>query len=198
MAFMLAIISISTAWGEFRFGPQAGFNVSNYFWKQPLIESKYGVGPTAGILGELMIPGIGFGVDMALRYNMDASRINLGEHYVWSSDGYGNDVFRLHQLQLPVNLRFKYTRLEGVERYVAPFAFVGPVFNFALKQGDCGAIEHPAASVGIQFGLGGEFFEHLQLSAAYQWGVAYQIRTVKLDNLSARNSGFNINLAWLF
>lgn len=196
----LAILAIVcfTASAEFRWGVQAGVNVSNYYWKQPLLKSSYGVGPTAGLIGEIMIPGIGFGIDFGLRYNMRASSVNLGDHYVWSSDGYGDVNYKLHQLQLPVNLRFKYTNLNGFEQYAAPFVFAGPVFNFALKQSNCPAIEHPAASVGLQFGLGGEFLEKIQLSFAYRLGVAYEIRTVKLDNLSARSSGFNINVAYLF
>lgn len=187
-----------TASAEFRWGPIAGMNVSNFYWKQPLLKSGQQVGFQAGLLGEIMIPGIGFGVDFALRYDMRGAKINLGDHYVWSSEGYGEENLKLHTLEIPVNLRFKWTRMDGLEHYVAPFAFIGPVFQFNLGQSNCAAIEHPDGSVGLQFGLGGEFLEHIQLSASYIWGVTYDVRTVKLDNLSARTSSWNINVAYLF
>lgn len=56
----------------------------------------------------------------------------------------------------------------------------------------------PVGSVGIQFGLGGEFLEHIQLSASYVLGVTYSVRTVKLDNISGRTSYWSVNLACLF
>ena len=104
----------------------------------------------------------------------------------------------MHTIQIPVHLRFKWTRMNGVEHYVAPFAFVGPTFNFKVASSKCDAIEKPAGSVGLQFGLGGELLEHIQLSLSYQWGVTYELRTVKLDNLSATASSWNINVAYLF
>lgn len=194
---ILAVCALSAS-AEFRWGPQAGWNMSNYYWKQPLLDSSQRSGFQAGLLGEVMIPGIGFGIDLGLRYAYTDGTVNLGDHYVWSSDGYENGSFSLHRIEVPIHLRFKWTRMDGFEHYVAPFAFVGPVVRFNVSQSDCAAIEHPAGSLGIEFGLGGEFLEHIQLSASYTWGVSYDIRTVKLDNLSARSSSWNINVAYLF
>ncbi len=191
----LSVLSVSA---EFRWGPNVGININNYYWKQPLLKSDYRCGVNAGVLGELMIPGIGFGIDMGLNYNMHSGSVDLGSYPVWSNDGYKDMNFTLHTIQIPVHLRFKWTRMNGVEQYVAPFAFVGPVFSFTAAQTKCAAIVHPAGCVGLQFGLGGEFIEHIQLSCSYQWGVTYELRTVKLDNLSARSSSWNINIAYLF
>lgn len=194
---LLAVFSLSAS-AEFRWGPTAGVNFNNFYWKQPLLESSMSTGFQAGIMGEIMIPGIGFGIDMAARYNMHGASVNLGDHYVWSVDGYENQTLRLHALDIPVHLRFKWTRMDGFEKYVAPFAFVGPVFSFNLSQSKCDAIEHPAGSIGVEFGIGGEFIEHIQLAVSYQLGATYDLRTVKLDNLSARSSSWNINIAYLF
>lgn len=194
---LLSCITLCAS-AEFRWGPTAGLNINNYYWKQPLLKSNYRCGGQAGLLGEIMIPGIGFGVDFALKYAYHSGSVNLGDQHVWSSDGYKNGDFSLHSINVPVSLRFKWTRMDGLEHYVAPFAFAGPVFCFNMAQSNCDAIEHPVGSVGLQFGIGGEFLEHIQLSFAYQWGVAYDLRTVKLDNLSARSSSWNINLAYLF
>lgn len=197
LLIILAAVAL-TASAEFRWGPQAGLNINDYYWKQPLLKSDMRCGANAGLLGELMIPGIGFGVDFGLMYNLHSATIDLGSHYVWSSDGYKDIDYRMHTIQIPVHLRFKWTRMNGVEHYVAPFAFVGPTFNFKVASSKCDAIEKPAGSVGLQFGLGGELLEHIQLSLAYQWGVTYELRTVKLDNLSATASSWNINVAYLF
>lgn len=195
---LLVALSALTASAEFRWGPTAGLNINNYYWRQPLLESRYRCGVNAGILGELMIPGIGFGVDLGLNYNMHSGYVNLGEQHVWSVDGYENLNMSLHTIQIPIHLRFKWTRMNGVEQYIAPFAYVGPAFSFAVAQTKCAAIEHPAGSVALQFGLGAEIIEHIQISACYQWGVSYELRTIKLDNLSARASSWNINVAYLF
>ena len=194
---LLTVVCLSAS-AEFRWGPTAGLNISNYYWKQPLLESNQKCGFQAGLMGELMIPGIGFGIDFAARYNMQGASVNLGDHKVWNSDGYENMDFRLHTLEIPVNLRFKWTRMDGLEHYIAPFAYLGPVFQFHLSQTKCAAIEHPAGSVSLQFGLGAEVLEHIQISASYSWGVTYCARTVKLDNMSARVSSWNVNLAYLF
>lgn len=198
LLFILLIVSTLSASAEFRWGPTAGLNISNYYWRQPLLKSQYQCGFQAGLMGEIMIPGIGFGIDFAARYNMHGASVNLGDQYVWSSDGYKNQTFRLHAIDLPIHLRFKWTRMDGLEHYIAPFAYVGPVFSFNVAQSDCAAIEHPAGSVGIDFALGAEFLERIQLSVGYQWGTTYDLRTVKLDNLSGRTSAWNINVAYLF
>lgn len=195
---LLLLISALTASAEFRWGPTAGVNINNYYWKQPLLSSQYRCGLNAGLLGEIMIPGIGFGIDLGLNYNMHTATVNLGDHYVWSSDGYTDTNFTMHSIQVPVHLKFKWTRMNGVEQYIAPFAFVGPAFNFTVSQSKCDAIEHPTGNIALQFGAGAEFIEHIQVWFCYQWGVTYEMRTVKLDNMSARSSAFNINVAYLF
>lgn len=202
--YILALLIFSTvafnASAEFRWGPQIGLNGSGFYWKQKLVTSRYALGPTAGIMGEVMIPGIGFGIDMGLRYQMNGAKVNFGERYIWSSppENLGNEKVLMHTLQIPVNLRFKWTRLDGLERIVAPFAYAGPVFTFNLTDNKCSAIEYPEGTVDIQIGAGAELFEHLQISGGYYWGVSYQVRTIKLDNFSARPQGWFVNAAWLF
>ena len=198
---LLTLLLILTAFGasaEFRWGPTAGINISTLHWKQDLITTKGTLGVNAGVRGEIMIPGIGFGVDFALKYSLHGAKVNFGEKTVWASSGYGNEDVKLHTLQIPLNIRFKWTRMNGAERIAAPFVYAGPVFTFNLSTSKLDCIEHPEGSFGLQCGIGGEFFEHLQLSAGYLWGLSYDIRTIKLDNFSAQNRGWQVNLAWLF
>lgn len=198
IAILLILISSFSVSAEFRWGPTAGINISELYWKQKLVDTGMLTGPNAGVMGEIMIPGIGFGVDIALKYSMRGAAVNFGDQYIWSSEGYGKENVWFHTLQIPLNLRFKWTRMNGLEHYVAPFVYGGPVFNFNLSTTKLPIIEHPAGSFGLQCGIGGEFLEHLQLSAGYYWGISYDVKTIKLDNFSGRNRGWQINLAYLF
>ena len=195
---LVAVLSVLTASAEFRWGPTAGVNFNTYNFKQDLIDVKMSTGGQAGVMGEMMFPGIGFGIDLGLLYNLHGAKINLGQKEVWAADGYGNEQVWMHTLQIPVHLRFKYTRLSGLERYIAPFAFAGPVFTFHLSDNGCKAIESPAGTVSIQFGLGVELKERFQIFGSYDLGVSYELRTLKLDNFSARPSTWNEGVAYLF
>lgn len=197
LTIITVLISLSAS-AEFRWGPTVGMNINTLGWRQELLETKQMVGFNAGLQGELMIPGIGFGIDMALKYDRHGAKVNFGQWKLWQSQGLGNENVWFNTIQVPINLKFKWTRMNGLEHYVAPFVFGGPVFGFTCSTSRIDAIEHPAGYVALQCGVGGEFFEHLQLSAGYSWGVTYEVRTVQLDNLSAHPQGWFINLAWLF
>lgn len=194
----LLLAGAASAEAKFRWGPEAGVNISNLYWKQDLVKTTRLCGPTVGIKGELMIPGIGFGIDVGLRYQMNGAHVNFGDKKIWSSSGYGNQNLWIHTLQIPVDLRFKWTRMEGFEDYLAPFVFVGPVFSFNCGTNHAPMVEVPGGTVDLQFGLGAEIFQHFQLSADYYIGLSYQTRTVKLDNFSARQRGWNVSLTYLF
>lgn len=198
IALLLVFSAVFTCSAEFRWGPTAGINVSSLFWKQKLVETNQTCGFNAGVMGEIMIPGIGFGVDFGLRYSYRGAKVHFGQKEIWASSGYGTENVMFHTIQIPVNLRFKWTRMEGLEHYIAPFAYAGPLFNFNVATNDVPAIEYPTGSVGLQFGLGLELLERYQISAGYLWGLSYDCRTVKLDNFSARTQGWQVNVAVLF
>ena len=108
LAALLLILCVSVpASAEFRWGPTAGVNFSNFHFKQKLIDTDMTVGPNVGLMGEIMIPGIGFGIDFALKYNMHGANVHFGQKEVWASDGFGTEKVRLHTLDVPINLRFK-------------------------------------------------------------------------------------------
>lgn len=197
---VVLIIAATTlgASAEFRWGPTVGVNISELYWKQKLVDTSLQAGPNVGVMGEIMIPGIGFGIDLALKYSMHGANVNFGDQYIWSSEGFGKEKLWFHTLQIPLNVRFKWTRMNGFEHYAAPFVYGGPMFNFNLSTTDLPIIEHPTGSFGLQCGIGGEFFERYQLSAGYYWGISYDVRTVKLDNFSGRARGWQINFAVLF
>lgn len=183
---------------EFRWGPTAGVNISELYWKQDLLETSLKPGFNVGVMGEVMIPGIGFGIDFGLKYAMHGAKVNFGAHEVWKADGYGDENLQFHTIQLPVNLRFKWTRMNGFEHYLAPFVYGGPAFTFNVSDNNLDCVKIPLGSVGLQCGIGGEFLERYQLSVGYLWGITYDVQTVKLDNLTGRQRGWQINFAVLF
>lgn len=195
---VLTIIMTSAflASAEFRWGPTAGVNFNTLHWKQDLAKTTFLTGGQVGIAGELMIPGIGFGIDLGIHYNLHGAHVNFGDYEVWSSSGIHNQNVWLHTLEIPLNLKFKWSRMNGFEQYIAPFVFGGPVFNFTVGTNRQPALEHPAGYVAIQCGLGAEIFEKYQISGGYSWGISYQVRTIKLDNYSAQPRGWFINLAY--
>ncbi|MDE6017246.1 MAG: PorT family protein [Muribaculaceae bacterium] len=197
---VLALIAIICGLGanaEFRWGPTASINFNNFHWKEPLLETHLRTGFDAGLMTEVMIPGIGFGIDAGLTYGMKSAKVNFGEWKIWNSEGFGNETVTLHTVNIPLHLRFKYTRLEGVEETIAPLIYAGPVFTFNVA-GNCKALEQPVGTVSLDFGIGCELFQKVQVSVGYLWGVSYSTRTIKLENLSGRADGFRINLAYFF
>lgn len=188
---------------EFRWGPTATMNISTYHFNQDLIKVDPSPGADVGVMGELMFPGIGFGIDFGLQYSAHGSKLHLGDYNVWSNDGFGVEQSYLHTIQIPVNLRFKYTNLYGWERTIAPFVYGGPVFEIiagqtGVEQNGKKALETSNGCISLQCGLGAELWRHFQISAGYYWAMTYETRTVKLDNVSARSQGWNVKLTYLF
>lgn len=194
---LIALICGIGANAELRWGPTASVIFNNFHWKEPLLETHTRTGFDVGVMTEIMIPGIGFGVDAGLTYGMRNSKVNFGEWEVWKSQGYGNENVVLHTVNIPLHLRFKYTRLEGLEETIAPLAFAGPVFQFNAAT-NCKALQQPFGTVALDFGIGCELLQKYQISFGYLWGLSYSAKTKVLENLSTRADGFRINVAVLF
>ena len=197
LSILAAVVCVAAS-AEFRWGPTAGVNVTSYKYSQDLFAIAPSVGGSAGVMGELMFPGIGFGIDFGLNYNLHGSKLHLGDKNVWASDGYGVEQSWLHTIEVPINLRFKYTNLNGIERKIAPFVYGGPLFSIIAGHSTLDALKYTGGSVMLQCGVGAELFEHLQISAGYYWGMTYETQTIKLEDLTSRSQGWRVNLTYLF
>lgn len=195
---ILAAVVCLAASAEFRWGPTVGANFTTYKYSQDLFEIDTSVGGGVGVIGELMFPGIGFGIDFGLNYNLHGSKLHLGDKKVWASDGYGIEQSWLHTIEVPISLRFKYTNLNGIERMIAPFVYAGPVFSIIAGHNKLDALEYSGGSVMLQCGIGAELFENFQISGGYYWGMTYETRTVKLDDFISKSQGWRVNLTYLF
>lgn len=198
---LLAVVALSAplkSVAEFRYTPQVGVSFTNLKFKQDLFDVKGSTGFSVGILGEMMFPGIGFGVDIGLGYEMLGASTNLGQCKMWASQGYGDPRIYLHYLRIPLHLRYKHTRLNGLEDYIAPFAFVGPSFGIRMANSKCDAYDFSGGDLSIDFGAGFELFRNWQISGCYTMGLTYALEAKILQGFSARNSSWNIRLAYFF
>lgn len=181
---------------QFRWGPSVGMSVNNLKFKQELFDVSKGIGGSAGVKAEMMFPGIGFGLDMGLYYEQRATTLDLGQKLIWSSEGYGKEKIWLHSIDIPFNLKFKWTRMQGLEDYVAPFVFGGPVFTIQAGHSKCDALKYSGGDVSLIVGGGFELYRRWQVSASYTWGMTYALKTRLLTDLSARNRTIDIKVTY--
>lgn len=194
----MALLTVFVAGAQFRYGPTAGVTVSSLHFKQKLFDVDQTVGGAAGITAEMMFPGIGFGIDFGLDYQMRGAVLNLGQREIWSSQGYGNERSWLHYLNIPVHLRFKWTRMDGFEDILAPFVFGGPEFGFLVGHNRIPALEYAVGEIGLAAGAGVEIKRRWQVSASYTWGMTYALKTKLLTDMSAQNRTWNVRVAYMF
>lgn len=198
IVFALVALSCIAASAQFRWGPTLGATITNLKFKQDLITVDRSAGFSAGVVTEMMFPGIGFGINSGVYYEQKGATLHLGEKKVWASQGYGVDRSYLHYMEIPINLRFKWTRMGGLEDYVAPYVYGGPTFGILLGHSRIKALQYAGGDIGMCVGGGFEIFKRWQLSADYCWGIVYAEKTKLLDDFSAKNRTINIRVSYLF
>lgn len=202
--FLISFLALAaaqhvSAQNDARWGVTLGANFNNIHFKQNnFISTKMGFGPQVGITGEMNIAGLGFGIDGSLLYSMRTGKINYGEHKVWSSMGLGNENCRMHYLDVPVNLKFKFKRLGGLENTFMPIVFAGPTLSFAVGHNLSDVNKYKPVSVLIHTGIGFEFFKKVQLNVAYNFSVGETLRTRLLDDNIAKNRCWSAAVTYYF
>lgn len=195
---MAALLMPLSSNAQFRRSVVAGVNINDLVFKQDLAGVSSLVGAQAGVEGELMFPGIGFGLSFGLMYNQLGGQVNLGEKKIWASEGYGNEKLYLHNITIPLHLRFKWTRLNGFEDTLAPLIFGGPEFSILAGHSKCDAIKWAGGDLGLTAGIGAEIFKKWQVTASYTWGMTYSLKTKLLDDYSARQRHWAVRVAYFF
>ncbi|MGN1246471.1 MAG: outer membrane beta-barrel protein [Muribaculaceae bacterium] len=193
-----ALANSLTASAETRWGVTAATNISNMKFNQDLASTSQVCNFSVGVTGELIIPGIGFAVDGSLLYSQLGSKINLGEYPVWSTDGIGSPRTYQHYLEIPLNLKFKYSNLNGIENTIAPIVFGGPTFTILMAHSDIPALKYAGGEFSAHVGMGCELIRRIQVTASYNWGLTYALRTVKLDQYSAKNRYWRVAVTYMF
>lgn len=197
LTLLLTAITLGAS-AQLRWGPTVGVDLSTLKFKQDLFDVDKTVGGSAGVMGELMFPGIGFGIDLGALYEMRGAKLHLGQRKIWASQGYESPRVFLHYLNIPLHLRFKWTRMEGFEDYLAPYIFGGPEFGFLLGHSHIPALDYAGGEIGLAAGIGFELFRRWQVQGSYTWGVTYALKTSLLTNMSGQNRTWNVRVIYLF
>ena len=198
MIAVVALCAVSTARAQMRWGASAGININNMKFKQELFGVSSAVGESAGVRGEMMFPGIGFGMEVGLYYQQQGATLALGDKPIWSTQGYGDERVFLHSLSIPFNLKFKWTRMQGLEDYVAPFVFGGPIFQIQAGHSKCDALKYSGGDVELCAGIGFEVLKRWQIAGSYTWGMTYALKTAQLVDVSARNRTWDVRVTYFF
>ena len=190
----------STAQPVRRWGVTVGGNYNEIHFKQSdIFESDRMFGGSAGVTGELMIPGVGFGVDGSILYTLRQGRLHLGDKLVWSSQGIDTQVSRLHYIDVPLNLKFRYSRLNGFENTLMPFAYIGPTFSFLAGHNKFDdALKYTTVNVLLHAGIGVELFNHLQVSGGYSFSIGQNLGTKLLDENVAKHRTWFVQATYFF
>lgn len=194
----LIALANGKAWAETRWGIVAAANFSTLHFNQGIVQTDRVADFSLGVKGELLIPGLGFGVDVSALYSMLGGKAHLGDHYVWSSDGFGTVHSYQHYLEIPFNLSFRYMNLNGIENIIAPVAFLGPTFNIQLAHSEIEAFRYSGGDMSFHFGVGGELYRKVQVTVSYNIGLSYALRTIKLDDYNARNRWWRLAATYYF
>ncbi len=196
---LAAVLSINMS-AETRLGATVGVNHNKlHFGQTDIFTSGQMVGGNAGIMGELMIPGIGFGVDASLLYSMRNAKLHFEEKKAWSSMGVGAETATFHYIDIPINLKFRYHNLNGFESTFMPMAFAGPVISILAGHSKCAdQLSYTKLSLSMQMGIGCELFQKVQLKAGYQFGIGETCRTKLLEEHNAKNRTWFVNATYFF
>lgn len=200
LIIVAAFCATSSTYAQMRWGATAGVNINTMKFKQELFSVSSAVGESAGIRGEMMFPGIGFGIELGLYYQQQGATLHLADkpNIIWSSQGYGNERVFIHNIAIPFNLKFKWTRMQGLEDYVAPFVFGGPILQIQAGHSKCDALKYSGGDVELCAGIGVEVMKRWQIAGSYIWGMTYSLKTAQLVDVSARNRTWDVKVTYFF
>ena len=180
-----------------RWGITAGANINNVHFKQhDIMPSKTLWGPQLGVTGEMNFSGVGFGVDGSVLYSLKQGKVNYGDRTAWSSLGYGNETLSMHYIDVPLHLKLKWRRLEGLENTIMPMIYVGPQFSFLAYGNHKSLNSYPPVNVYLDMGAGIELMERVQIRGGYNFSIGQSFHTKILDDNVAKNRTWYFSVTW--
>lgn len=199
LIILTALFGAVESSAQFRYGAMIGGNMTNLNFKQDIASVDNSFGYSAGVVTEMMFPGIGFGIDFGLYYEQRGATLGLNDWPLWQHQGI-TDPQRvyLHYAVIPIHVRFKYTNLNGFEDTLAPFVFAGPSIGLLLGHSKLESFQFPFGEFGIDFGIGAEILRKWQFSLSYNIGFTYALKDRTLTNYSARNNTLSLRAAYFF
>lgn len=205
--FLIALAFIASmalpASAQFKIGPRIGLEVNKMHFSGDLFNSDNRAGFTGGLEAELMIPGVGLGLDASVMYVRRNGEVFTSEP---SGNGnYTNSTVKTNRdyIAVPINIKWK-IGIPLIARVVRPFLFTGPEFAFLTsRKAISDAWRNKKTDVSWNFGFGAEFFSHLQLSASYGVGMTKAASWVgatssSSSDIDGKNRYWTVTAAYLF
>lgn len=189
-------LGANMAKAEFRIGPRVGIAVNSLKFSSDIWESSNRTGFTGGLQFEFIAPIVNLGFDASVMYVRRDERFieeSTANHFSASKDW----------IEVPVNLKYK-LGLPLIDKVVSPYVFTGPSFAFLTSgRAISNAWHNKKYDVSWNFGLGLQFFKHLQIGASYGVGMTKVARFTGVAgpqsaNIKGRNNFWTATAAWLF
>lgn len=197
-ALALALAVIMPAMAQFRFGVRAGVNVNSLHFNEELLSSDNRAGFTGGVMAEFTVPLIGVGADLGVMY------VKRNSQYMQTLADKTVATEKMHSdyIEIPLNLKYK-IGIPAISSLLKPYIFTGPSFAFLTsKKAINEFVEKKTCDIAWNFGLGLEFFNHLQVSASYGLGMTKALQAVKVAGdaagIEGKNRYWTVTAAWLF
>lgn len=199
LALMVAIVGISSANAQFRFGIKAGMNINKIHFSDvnKNLQPDNSCGWNAGVMAEFTVPIVGLCFDASLLYSRMNNAISD------DVDGAAKDVtdsdmtYGKNFLEIPINIKYKF-QIPVVASIIKPYLFTGPSFAFKLDKSFMDKTFQAAWNVGV----GLELFRHLQIAGSYGFGMNNVAKEVfneaNVETLKAKNNYWTISAAYLF
>lgn len=185
LALLIMVMGASVANAQFRFGVKAGVNVNHLSLKNYHFNDNNNAGWTAGVMTEFQVPIVGLCLDLSVMY----ARLNPGDDAVFNNKNF---------IQIPLNVKYKFG-LPVVGRFLSPYLFTGPSFDFKLDKNIVNAVQTKTFQAVWNVGLGVELVRHLQIGASYGFGINNIAKKVgNVDPEKLHNNYWTITAAYLF
>lgn len=206
ITFSLVFVALSTftSQAQFRLGVKAGANISHVSFDKDVLSTDNISNFTGGLMAEFTVPIIGLGLDASVMYAGKGYKSYTAIIKNGNPAGNIDEKVRLHYIDIPVNLKWKF----GLPM-AKIFLTAGPGFNFLLNKNL--KVESKGESVpdnyldeklkdkkfdlSINVGGGVELFSHLQVAVQYGWGLT---NSLKYAMGKGKNRNLQITAAYLF
>ena len=195
--------SAAQAGGLFKFGPKVGVTVNDLHFNSDMFKTENRAGWTAGVMTEFRVPVIGIGADLSVMYVRRNSQFLLQNELTKNDRDY---------VEIPLNLRYNFS-LPAIGQFVTPYVLVGPSVSFLTSKKNFADVSglvddykdiyrNKSVDWALNFGLGVQIVNHLDISARYGLGLTKMINTFTPLNGSAgiegKNRYWTISAAYLF
>lgn len=195
LVVLVALMAVAaSASAQFRWGVKVGTDINKMSFDKSAFDSDNRTGFTGGLTAEFTLPLVGIGMDASLMYTHKVNNVS-GTATDAQLTTYNSDF-----IEIPINLKYK-LGLAGIGKIVTPYFFTGPSFGFLVSKKTINNIyKRKNSDISWNVGAGVQLFSHLQVSAAYGFGINKTVEVLGGDNkdFDAKSNTWTITAAYLF